>query len=106
MNFSFKLSATGEVSVAPMYDVFSTIAYPHLTTTPGMFIDNCRDIRAVTRQNLLNEAVSWGLSPTRAAEVLETVVADAQSVLNQALDEVPVDPELSDLLRSRVSTFA
>lgn len=33
MNFSFVLSPTGEVSVAPMYDVFSTIAYPHLTTT-------------------------------------------------------------------------
>jgi serine/threonine-protein kinase HipA len=106
MNFSFVLSPTGEVSIAPMYDVFSTIAYPHLTTTPGMFIDNCRDIRAVTRGNLLNEAVSWGLSPAKATDVLESVFAGVPLALNQALHDVPVNDELSEVLQNRINTFA
>jgi serine/threonine-protein kinase HipA len=105
MNFSFVLSPTGEVSIAPMYDVFSTIAYPHLTTTPGMFIGGCRDIRSVTRANLLDEAVSWGLSLLRATEVLESVFAEVQNSLELALGQVPVDSQLSELLRNRVSTF-
>ena len=105
MNFSFVLSPAGEVSVAPMYDVFSTIAYPHLTTTPGMFIGGCRDIRSVTRLDLLDEAVSWGLSSQRATEILESVFAEAQKSLENALEEVPVAPQLSELLRNRVTTF-
>jgi serine/threonine-protein kinase HipA len=105
MNFSFVLSPTGEVSIAPMYDVFSTIAYPHLTTTPGMFIGGCRDIRSVTRANLLDEAVSWGLSSQRATEVLEPVFAVAEESLELALGQVPVDSQLSELVRNRVCTF-
>ncbi len=105
MNFSFMLSSTGEVSVAPMYDVFSTIGYPHLTTTPGMFVDDCRDIRLVSQVHLLNEAVSWGLTATRAADVLESVFSAAFGALEQALHEVRVDDETANLLRERVSTF-
>jgi serine/threonine-protein kinase HipA len=105
MNFSFVLSPAGEVSVAPMYDVFSTIAYPHLTTTPGMFIGGCRDIRSVTRVNLLDEAVSWGLSLQGATEILASVFAEAQNSLDLALEQVSVAPQLSELLRNRVSTF-
>jgi serine/threonine-protein kinase HipA len=105
MNFSFVLSPTGEVSIAPMYDVFSTIAYSHLTTIPGMFIGGCRDIRSVARANLLDEAVSWGLSSQGATEILESVFAEAQNCLELALDQVPVANQLSDLLRNRISTF-
>jgi serine/threonine-protein kinase HipA len=105
MNFSFVLSPTGEVSVAPMYDVFSTIAYPHLTTTPGMFIGGCRDIRMVSQVNLLDEAVCWGLASQRATESLESVFAEAQNSLELALDQISVAPQLSELLRNRVSTF-
>ena len=81
MNFSFVLSPTGEVSVAPMYDVFSTMAYPHLTTTPGMFIGGCRDIRTVTREHLRDEATSWGLSADFASRVLDSVFSEAAVAL-------------------------
>jgi hypothetical protein len=84
MNFSFVLSPTGEFSVAPMYDVFSTIAYPHLTTTPGMFIGGCRDIRAVGREHLRNEATSWGLSADEASRVIDSVPSEVAVALERA----------------------
>ena len=106
MNFSFVLSPTGEVSVAPMYDVFSTIAYPHLTTTPGMFIGGCRDIRAVTRERLRNEATTWGLSADEASRVLDSVLSEAAVALERAFSESPVDEQLRVLLGSRIRRFA
>jgi serine/threonine-protein kinase HipA len=106
MNFSFTLSSTGDVSVAPMYDVFSTIAYPHLTTTPGMFIGGRQDIRAVTREDVVNEACSWGLKATMAEAIVDSVMAEAPKALETALLEVPVDEALALLLRERIAMYA
>lgn len=60
MNASFVISDDGTVALSPLYDVFSTVAYPQLSVTPGMFVDKIRDIRAINRENLVNETASWG----------------------------------------------
>jgi serine/threonine-protein kinase HipA len=107
MNVSFILGDDGFISLAPMYDVFSTLAYPQLTTTPGMFVDGIREIRDIGRANLVNEAVKWGLSPARAHDVVAEVIDRSSAALDAALTTVASPArELGPLLHNRITAVA
>jgi serine/threonine-protein kinase HipA len=85
MNLSFLIDDNAEISIAPMYDVFSTIAYPTLSTTVGMFVDDVADIRRITRHDLVSEATRWGLDPERAAAIVGALCDQAEAALDTAM---------------------
>ncbi len=103
---SFVIDADGAVTLSPLYDVFSTIAYPQLTTTPGMYIDGVRDVRAVTRNNLINEAIVWGLNSDCAGDAIALICDDARSAMSKAIDDVGSAPnQLAEMLLARAGLF-
>jgi serine/threonine-protein kinase HipA len=106
MNVSFMIDDDG-VTLSPLYDVFSTVAYPQLSVTPGMYVDGIRDIRSITRGNLVREAVSWGIGAARAQEVVAAVCDLADAALSRAIAETDgVPAPLADALTERVSVTA
>jgi serine/threonine-protein kinase HipA len=103
MNTSFTITDDGAVGLAPMYDVFSTIVYPQLTVTPGMYIDDGRDIRLVTRANLVSEAVSWGIEGGRADGIVGDLCSRAPPAMSNAIADIGAVPtSFAELLSGRV----
>ncbi len=107
MNISFMLQDSTEVHISPLYDVLSTLAYPTLSTTAGMFVNGVSDVRLVTRDDLVSEAVGWGMPTDRAASVVEAVCRDAGAALDRACEAIPTAPtDLVALLCERVASFS
>jgi hypothetical protein len=95
------------VTLAPLYDVFSTIAYPQLTTTPGMYVEEVRDIRSITRANLVREAVKWGVEGGRADGIVGDLCSRAPAAMSNAIAEIGAVPTyLAELLIGRVVQVA
>lgn len=104
-NVSFLLPRPGVVSLAPLYDTVPTVVWPTLRTEAGMFVNGARDLRRVGLDDLVTEAVKWGLGRRvvreRATSVLaalvDGVVAGAVDVDTPALGTTQSRAE--DLLR-------
>jgi serine/threonine-protein kinase HipA len=106
MNLSFLIDDNAEISVAPMYDVFSTIAYPTLSSTVGMFVNDVADIQRITRHDLLSEAIRWGLTPDRAAEIVGALCDRAEAALDTAMAATGTRaPMFVQVLRDQVRRF-
>ncbi len=103
MNVSFLLGDNGAVAVAPMYDSFSTLFSPQLSTTPGMFIGGSQDLRSIGRSELAAEAISWGIQPPRANEVVDELLSSAVDALDTVLQVHDVPDSLAQFLRRRVA---
>lgn len=77
-NVSFLLPRPGVVSLAPLYDTVPTVVWPTLRTEAGMFVNGVRNLPRVTLDDLVSEAVRWGLGRRvvgdRARGVLEALV--------------------------------
>jgi len=89
-NFSLLYLPTGEVRLAPAYDVMSTLIYDD--DRLAMSVGDVRRTDRVDRERLLNEATSWGLRRVRAEELLETMRARADDAMTAAADETPEVP--------------
>jgi serine/threonine-protein kinase HipA len=105
-NVSLLHDAAGQVGLAPAYDVFSTIWYSAAGTVPGMFVNGVRDIRTIGRDDLIAEAVGWGLSADSAAARIERILESAERAIVQAASEIACPEELVDLLVGRSRTLA
>jgi serine/threonine-protein kinase HipA len=78
-NLSILHYGDGEMELAPAYDVMSTMAYPGLDRTLGMYIDDVRNITKVTPNRIINEAVQWGMDRDQATDtVAETLTRVAE----------------------------
>jgi serine/threonine-protein kinase HipA len=107
MNLSFLIDDSAEISVAPMYDVFSTIAYPTLSSTAGMFVNDVADIRRITRHDIVREAARWGITAERATDIVGTLCEQAEAALEAALtDNRGSAAMFGDGLRRRILEFA
>ncbi len=107
-NVSFLHGEDGTVSLAPVYDVMSTLYYSAafgrpMSTTLGLFVNGKRDINEVTVEDLLVEAKRWGMKYRTAQSVLHQLLERFPDALNQALEDVPDVPEaLAELVRKRM----
>jgi hypothetical protein len=103
---SFVLAEDGAVTLAPLYDVFCTVAYPQRSVVPGMFIAGVRDIRSIGRDDLVTEAASWGIHADRAGVIVGELCEGAREAMTQAIAEFDDTPRsLVDMLRRRVDEF-
>lgn len=90
-NFSLLHQESGRLSLAPAYDVMSTLAYgdDHL----ALYIDNVRRANRVTAERIVNEAASWGMPVGRAAELVDDILARAPEAIDASRSETPDLPE-------------
>jgi serine/threonine-protein kinase HipA len=82
-NLSFLHDVTGDIALAPAYDLMSTTLYPGVDRTMGMFVDGVRRIDGVGRDRIVNEGLSWGMS----GEESEGVVISTLRRIREALDD-------------------
>lgn len=105
-NLSLLHTPSGEVRLAPAYDVMSTIYYPDVSTTPGMFVNDVRDIAAITRGDLIGEAVGWGRTEESTAARVDELLAGAEEAIERAAHETSPPDELVDALLTRAHALA
>lgn len=103
---SFVLNDDASVRLSPLYDVFSTLAYPQLSTAPGMRVDGIGDIRQITSQHLVAEAVSWGVDESQARHLVAETCTRARFAVARSADEIDAPISLVALLTNRVASFS
>jgi serine/threonine-protein kinase HipA len=89
-NFSLLHDRGGALRLAPLYDLLSTLMYG--VDRLAMYIDNVHRTNRVTFEHLINEAATWGLSRTRAAEIVRDVLARIPDAVKRAESETPGTP--------------
>ncbi|MBQ9538444.1 MAG: HipA domain-containing protein, partial [Treponema sp.] len=83
-NFSV-LYDNGKVSLAPLYDAVSTIAYPALTTNLSMKIGSRYEIEQITRSDFVSQAEAMGIKGGMMLGILDDMrgrLADAFKILH------------------------
>lgn len=90
-NFSLVHQETGQLTLAPVYDVMSTLVYGD--DRLAMYLDTVQRTSRVTADRLVNEATSWGLSRRRAEEIVTDVVDRIPGAIDDAWPETPDMPE-------------
>ena len=73
-NYSLLLGPRGEVSLAPLYDAAPVMLLSPRFRNTGHVINGRTHIDRVTLDDLVEEAASWGLAPTRAKKTLEETI--------------------------------
>ncbi len=100
-NFSLLHDRAGALSLAPLYDLLSTLMYGD--DRLAMYIDNVRRTNRVTFDRLLNEAATWGLSRIRAEAIVTDLLARLPAAGEQATRETPGTPsEILEIVASQL----
>jgi serine/threonine-protein kinase HipA len=100
-NFSLLHGHGGAVRIAPLYDLMSTLAYGD--DRLAMYVDNVHRTNRVTFDRVLNETTTWGLSRTRAAEIVTDLLARLPDAVERAALETPGVPgEILDLIAAQL----
>jgi serine/threonine-protein kinase HipA len=99
------------ISLAPLYDVLSTIAL-ELTGTAGQpmradthlgqHVGGQADIREVTSANLIDEGVSWGIRRRPAS----AVVAETLDQVLAAIPTTPGDARVLAIIREQAERIS
>jgi serine/threonine-protein kinase HipA len=105
-NLSLLHCADERLQLAPAYDVMSTVYYENVETTLGMFINGVRDIRDVSRDDLIREGAGWGLHQDAAAQRIEQLLSHAEDAILRASEDVPAPDDLVELLTGRARFLA
>lgn len=90
-NFSLLHNPDGSLRLAPLYDLISTLCYED--DRLAMRIDNVLRTNRVTRDRIVNEAVSWGMPRTRATEIVNDILSRGSAAIAAAKDETPYLPQ-------------
>lgn len=99
-NYSLLHDVSGSVTLAPLYDAMSTLIYGD--DRLAMNIDDVRRSNRVTGERLLNEAVSWGLTRSVSAEIVQGLLDRIEEASKRAALETPgVPSELNDVVQSQ-----
>ena len=100
-NLSLLHERTGAMSVAPAYDLLSTLYYRD--NRLAMYIDDVRRMDRVTTQRIVNEAARWGMAEAEARAVVGSLLAAAPEALAAASAETPGLPAgLASTIRAQL----
>ena len=100
-NYSLLHDPAGSLRVSPLYDILSTLHYgdDHL----AMRVDNVHRLSRVTGSRIVNEARTWGMGRTPAADMVSALVTNAPDAIDAARDETPgASDELVELIRTQL----
>jgi serine/threonine-protein kinase HipA len=102
-NYSILHDESGQITLAPAYDVMSTVLYPDIDTVLGMYVDNVRQIRHVDRNRITNEGESWGLARSEADHVVSETIQRVADALAHPVDLESCDSDLMQLVEARTA---
>ncbi len=92
-NFSLLHNPSGVLTLAPLYDLMSTLHYGD--NRLAMYVDGVQRTDRVTAERVAGEAVRWGLSRERAMATVGDLLERAPAAMAAAREETPGVP--SDL---------
>lgn len=92
-NFSLLHSRSGALRLAPLYDVLSTRFYPGLSDKLAMYVDAVQTADRVSADRIVNEAVSWSMSRSRARQIVADALHRLPDAVTAAADETAGVPE-------------
>lgn len=89
-NFSLLHLRDLSLRFAPLYDLMSTLAYraEGVTEHMSMYVDSVQRIDRVTSDRLVAESAAWGLSRSRAIEVVADLLARLPEAVGRAKKEI------------------
>lgn len=83
-NYSLLLSPIGEVTLAPLYDVAPTMHLNKNYRNSGQLVGSAIGLNAITCDDLIVEARSWGMPVAEAAAVVSTTVEATVEAIRRA----------------------
>lgn len=105
-NLSLLHVEPGVVELAPAYDIMSTGYYPIASVVPGMYVNGKQSIEQVSAQDVIAEAISWGLSSDRVTARVEQLLARLPAAIEVAARDVPNLPrDLLAYVSERARTY-
>jgi serine/threonine-protein kinase HipA len=90
-NFSLLHHRDGRITLAPLYDVMSTLYYDD--DRLAMYIDDVRITNRISGDRLANEAMSWGIPRVRAVEIIKDLLMRAPSAIEASREETIGTPK-------------
>jgi serine/threonine-protein kinase HipA len=90
-NISLMHHRDGSLELTPIYDVLSTLFY--VDDRLAMCIDDVHKTSKVTRQRLINEAVSWGMREESAQLIIDDLCERTPVAIEKSRSETPDVPE-------------
>jgi serine/threonine-protein kinase HipA len=91
-NISLLHTPSGGLSLSPLYDLMCTLRYGD--DRLAMYVDRVQRTDRVTAERIVNEAIRWGMSSSRAAEIVGDLldrVPGAITLAHEETDGVPQD---------------
>ncbi len=99
-NLSLLHLPNGRISLAPAYDLMSTTYYADTSTKPGMLVNGVDDITAVTVDDLVAEADSWGLGHEMVTIRVHALLDRLPAAVEAAALEIEPPESLVDHIRA------
>lgn len=90
-NFSLMYGGRGEVRLAPLYDVLSTLLYGDERL--AMYIDTVQRTSRVTARRIVNEAAGWGMTRAHAIDVASEILERAAGAVERSAREIHGVPD-------------
>lgn len=97
-NFSLLHDLDDQITLAPIYDVMTTVHYPGVDRTPGMYVNSIREIARITAHDLVEEAIGWGLQRQTAETHIRQRLQNSEQAILAAAAELAAPDELVQTL--------
>jgi serine/threonine-protein kinase HipA len=92
----------GSIRLAPLYDVMCTRYYPNVSTILGMFVNGKREVDSVGVDDLVNEAMSWGVPEQTARDAVGGLLEVLPEAVQAEAEASPFAPaSLVEMLQKR-----
>ncbi|MDE3192589.1 MAG: HipA domain-containing protein [Chloroflexota bacterium] len=103
-NYSLVHERNGRLRLSPTYDVLSTMFYEDQRL--AAYVDGVQRSDRVTGDRLLNEASRWGMSRSRAREIVEELFERYEGAVAAASGETDgLPPEIPQIIETQLSSL-
>jgi serine/threonine-protein kinase HipA len=103
-NLSLLHLASGGLTLTPLYDLMCTLYYGD--DRLAMYVDSVQRTDRVTAERIVNEAVRWGMPPSRAAEIVSDLLDRTPGAISAAREETEgVPDDLVAMIEQRLAVL-
>ena len=103
-NLSLLHLASGGLTLTPLYDLMCTLYYGD--DRLAMYVDSVQRTDRVTAERIVNEAVRWGMPPSRAAEIVSDLLDRTPGAIAAAREETEgVPDDLVAMIEQRLAVL-
>lgn len=105
-NYSLLHGLDEQITLAPVYDVMTTVHYPGVDPVAGMYVNGVREIAQIGARDVVAEAVGWGLRQPIAEARVDQRLKELEPAIFQAANELTSPDELVQTLIERSQALA